>query len=92
MAFLKSSRYFTQPTETVTTRDGRSATAVTLRVPPEIDGEPVTVQQDERLDLIADRSYKDATRFWRIADANTELDARRLATPGRRIDVPRNPS
>jgi len=92
MAFLKSSRYYGLPTSTETTRDGRTVTAVTLRVPPEIDGEPVTVQEDERLDLIAQRSYKDATRFWRIADANRELDARRLAKPGRRIAVPRNPS
>jgi hypothetical protein len=92
MTFLKSSRYYGLPTVTVATRDGRPVSAVALRVPPEIDGEPYTVREDERLDLIANHSYKDATRFWRIADANRELDARRLAVPGRRIAVPRNPS
>lgn len=92
MAFLESSRYHGLPTVTVETRQGRTVTAVTLRVPPEVDGEPHAVQEDERLDLVADRSYQDATRFWRIADANRELDSRRLAAPGRSIAVPRRPS
>jgi nucleoid-associated protein YgaU len=86
MAFSKNSRYFGQPTQTA---DGRQAEAVTLRILPDVPGDPYTVKEDDRLDLVADRLYRDPTRFWRIADANTELDARRLNTPGRIIKVPK---
>jgi len=38
---------------------------------------------------MASRLYKDATLFWHIADANTDLDARELvAETGRLILVP----
>jgi nucleoid-associated protein YgaU len=88
MAFLKTSRYFGLPTVEAPARSGRIVTAVTLRTPPPAAGEPHRVQEEDRLDLIADRAYDDPTRFWRIADANSELEARRLIEPGREIDVP----
>jgi hypothetical protein len=38
---------------------------------------------------MAERKYADATGFWHIADANTELEAAALtAEAGRRILVP----
>jgi nucleoid-associated protein YgaU len=88
MAFLKTSRYADVPTVEAPATGGRTVTAVTLRVLPPTDGDPHVVLENDRLDLIADRTYGDATRFWRIADANTELDARRLIEPGRDIDLP----
>lgn len=88
MAFLKSSRYAQQPTVEAPGPGGGTVVAITLRVLPPTDGEPYRVRDDDRLDLVADRSFGDATQFWRIADANSELDARRLIEPGREIDVP----
>ena len=45
--------------------------------------------QTDRLDLLARTHLEDGTAFWRIADANTELEARRLeGPPGRVIDLP----
>ena len=60
---------------------------IDLRV---VSGDPHAVQSGERLDVIADSRYGDATRFWHIADANTELDSRTLTdTVGESILVPR---
>ena len=88
MAFLKTSRYAAVPIVEAPARGGRTVTAVAVRVLPPTDGDPYVVLENDRLDLIADRSYGDGTRFWRIADANSELDARRLIEPGRDIDLP----
>jgi S-DNA-T family DNA segregation ATPase FtsK/SpoIIIE len=71
-----------------TDQRGRTVTALMLRVLPPTDGDLYVVLENDRLDLIADRSYGDGTRFWRIADANSELDARSLIEPGRDIDLP----
>lgn len=89
MAFLKSSRYHGLPTVEVETRQGRKVTALTLRVLPAVEGAPYTIQENDRLDLIANRSYQDGTRFWHIADANSELEAGHLIEPGRQIAVPK---
>jgi hypothetical protein len=49
----------------------------------------VTVDQGDRLDLIAARTLGVAEAFWRIADANDALDPAALtAEPGRRLRVP----
>jgi hypothetical protein len=88
MAFLETSRYAGVETVQARTAQGRDVTAVALRSLPSVSGEPYAVAEDDRLDLIANRTYKDATAWWHVADANTELDARRLAEPGRRISVP----
>ena len=88
MAFLKTSRYAAVPIVEAPASGGRTVTAVAVRVLPPTDGDPYVVLENDRLDLIADRSYGDGTRFWRIADANSELDARRLIEPGRDIDLP----
>jgi nucleoid-associated protein YgaU len=88
MAFLKTSRYWDLATVQAPGGEGRTVTVVALRILPPTEGDPYRVLEHDRLDLIADRAYGDATRFWRIADANTELDARRLIEPGRDIDLP----
>ena len=91
MAFLKTSRYFGLGTVEAASRQGRAVTAIVLRILPPAPGEPYRVKEDDRLDLVADRRTATPTRFWRIADANSELDARSLIEPGREIDVPPTP-
>lgn len=87
--FHDRSRYHGLPTETVTLPDGRTVTAVKLRRLPPVTGTPLAVRETDRLDLLARTHLDDGTAYWRIADANTELEARRLeAPPGRVIDLP----
>ena len=90
MAFLENSRYF--KLETVEAKDaaGRPVTALKLRRLPATEGEPTRVEERDRLDTLALARWKDATKFWHIADANSELEANTLAaTPGRVISVPK---
>jgi hypothetical protein len=92
--FLKTSRYYKQPV--VETRvsaggvDKSTVKALTLRRLPLTVGSPDTVKGNHRLDIMAQRLYNDPTRFWHIADANSELEANRLVEEtGRIIEVPR---
>lgn len=85
----ESSRYRNVRRDEARARDGRTVAVLALRRLPSPAGTEFTVKQHDRLDIMAQRRYDDATRFWRIADANTELEARTLVeTPGRRIQVP----
>lgn len=87
--FLESSRYYQLKTEDVVTKDRRTVKAVRLRRLPSVSGKPTTVQGNDRLDIIAQRQYNDPTRFWHIADANTELQANDLVEEvGRIINIP----
>lgn len=76
--FLESSRYFKQKQVNVTTRDGRLITAVSLRRLPQVEGSPLMVKGNDKLDMIAQNQYNNPTMFWHIADANTELKANDL--------------
>lgn len=87
--FLKNSRYHGLPTETVTDRQGREVTMVKLRRLPATSGDAAAVTNHDRVDLIAHARYRDATQYWRIADANTELESESLtAVAGRTIRIP----
>jgi hypothetical protein len=87
--FLENSRYSQQPTAEVTIREGRTALALKLRKLPSPSGEPHTVQDHDRLDVLAQDIYTDGTKFWHIADANTELQANDLvAEPGTMMTLP----
>jgi hypothetical protein len=86
--FLSNSRYFSIPTLVVRTRDGREVTVVKLRRLPITPGDPTTIRPGDRLDILAKRRYGDATLYWHIADANTELEAVELERPGRAIEAP----
>lgn len=90
MPFLRSSRYARVELVEATV-GGRTVTAVKLRRLPDPASAPYAVDAEDRVDTIAHRAYGDATRGWHVADANTELDARRLATPGRLIRRPEQP-
>jgi hypothetical protein len=87
--FLRNSRYFGLPTVSATDRARREVAAVKLRQLPAVTGEPVSVKAHDRLDVLSELRYRDATRYWHVADANTELEAGDLVrTVGRSIDVP----
>ncbi|MEJ2552373.1 MAG: hypothetical protein P8Z42_15475 [Anaerolineales bacterium] len=87
--FLKNSRYASVRQVSVTLSKKRQVTAIALRRLPETSGTSRVVKADDRLDFYAQRTYRDATRFWHVADANTELEANTLvATIGRVIEVP----
>ena len=87
--FSDRSRYRNQSCVAVTLPDGRTVKAVTLRKPATATGTGTAVKSNDRLDIMAQRGYDDPTRFWRIADANTELKANDLVDEvGRSITVP----
>src|SRR5689334_21600854 len=76
--FLENSRYFNQPTMTVKLKDGSIATAVQPRLLPSPPGVSTPHEANDRLDIIALRQYQDGTKFWHIADANSQPEARLL--------------
>jgi hypothetical protein len=88
--FLKNSRYYGLPTVIAADRSGREVEAVRLRPLPATEGEPRDIQAHDRLDAIGDAQYRDATRYWHVADANSELEANELTrVAGRTIAVPK---
>lgn len=87
--FLESSRYYGQKIVSSITADERTVSAIKLRLLPEIEGTPTMVKGNDRLDIMAERRYGDATLYWHIADANSELKATKLVgQAGRIINVP----
>jgi len=87
--FLKTSRY--SKTETLTTTDvkNRAVQAIKLRPLPAAGGEDEMIINGSQLDVMSKQSYQDGTKFWHIADANTELEANALVkTSGRIIKRP----
>jgi len=47
-----------------------------------------TVKQGDRLDLVANLSFRDAQRFWRICDANDAIWPDDLLLIGRTLEIP----
>jgi len=87
--FLKNSRYYGLPTVAARDRNGRDVTAVKLRRLPETPGDDYAVRSSDRVDIIANARYSDATRYWHVADANSELEAEELTQQvGRVVKVP----
>lgn len=85
--FKANSRYAKQPVVEAETASGKKVSVVTLRRLPSVGGSLTEVQGHDRLDVMAHRKYKDGTKFWHIADANTELEANNLV----KIDTSENP-
>jgi len=83
--FLESSRYYGQKITNSITADGRTVSAVKLRPLPETEGTQTLVKGNDRLDIMAECRYNDATWYWHIADANSELKANRLVSQAGRI-------
>lgn len=87
--FADTSRYANVPTVETQTSTGRSVVALRLRRLPPTVGDPHSVKDHDRLDLLAQGRYGDGTRFWHIADANSALQADELtATTGETLNVP----
>jgi hypothetical protein len=76
--FDANSRYIKCPIVEVETAKGKKVNAVKLRRLPFTPGDLTEVKGTDRLDIMAHRQYKDGTKFWHIADANTELEANDL--------------
>ena len=83
--FNKNSRYYGLETVTGTDEWGETIQAVKLRRLPVTTGIPVLVKGGDQLDVMSERRYKDGTRFWHVADANTELEANTLVETGGRV-------
>ncbi len=87
--FLKNSRYAGLPTVTALDRAGAQVSAVKLRPLASPGGSLVPVRAHDQLDALSEQRYADPTRYWHIADANSELEAGTLLEqPGRPITVP----
>lgn len=91
--FSETSRYARIATATYIDAAGRPIVYVRRRFLPPIDAAaPLAehlVQQDDRLDNLADRYLDDPELFWQICDANYDLDpGMLLAEIGRRIRIP----
>ena len=87
--FLETSRYFRQKQVTVVANKGTTVNVVKLRRLPKVNGKPTAIEENDRLDIIAQRQYQNPTQFWRVADANTELEANNLVQEvGRIIQIP----
>ena len=87
--FLENSRYHQQATVEVTLPDDRTALALKLRKLPTTEGSSHIVQQHDRLDVLAQQTYADGTKFWHVADGNAELQANDLvAEPGASLNLP----
>jgi hypothetical protein len=76
--FGSNSRYANQPIAEVDNGEGKKVNVVKLRRLPFASGNLTEVKGTDRLDIMAHRKYKDGTKFWHIADANTELEANDL--------------
>lgn len=76
--FKENSRYASTPIAEVEGKNGKKVSAVRLRRLPYVGGDLTEVKGSDRLDIMSQRKYKDGTKFWNIADANTELEANDL--------------
>jgi hypothetical protein len=76
--FLNTSRYAKTPQVQMTVANGTQISAVQLRTIPATSGDVTPITSNDRLDVMADRNYGDATRYWHIADANPALDSNDL--------------
>ncbi|NRF71728.1 hypothetical protein HLB44_32545 [Aquincola sp. S2] len=86
--FESNSRYLKIPTVEVENAKGETVLAVKLRRLPAVEGNLTAVAGTDRLDVIAHRRYTDGTKFWHVADANTELEASNLVEQESKADSP----
>jgi hypothetical protein len=86
--FESNSRYLKCPVVEAENSKGETVQAVKLRRLPYVDGNATPVAGTDRLDVMAHRVYNDGTKFWHIADANTELEANTLVAQPSGTAVP----
>ncbi len=77
-----TSRYHAIPVKTMTRSDGKQSSYLARRFVPQPDQFTTLhehyVSQGERIDNLAANYIGDPEQFWRIADANYELDPQQL--------------
>ena len=87
-----TSRYFRVPVLVRKDEAGRDVAYLGRRFapqPPSTSLGFITVKEKDRIDRLTARAIGDPTQYWRVADANTALDAVSLAEqPGRRLIAP----
>lgn len=89
--FLNSSRYAKVAQDDLPSADGTVKKTIRLRRLPATQGESYAVKDNDQLDILAQQHYADATRFWHIADANSQLQAAELTEhTGQMISLPRS--
>ncbi len=90
--FDYTSRYASLPTRVYQAPDGREIAYKARRLVPPAESLPlfvlVTVEQSDRLDLVAARTLGQPELFWQICDANEAMNPFDLtAQPGRKLRV-----
>ena len=91
--FFKGSRYKDMPEISATDAKGQTARSKTLRWIPETPGKfQHTVNQTDRLDLLAYKYYGDPKKWWLFCDANPEfaMPIELLNRIGQKIKIPPN--
>jgi len=93
--FPITSRYYSTPTATRETADGKTIVYLKRRIVPPPERfellQEYVVKADDRLDKIAAAFLDDPEQFWRLADANNAMQPDDLTnTPGQvlRITLP----
>lgn len=87
--FFKGSRYEKVATNQITDVTGRVTVYKKIRFIPATPGiVGYTVKQQDRLDLIANLSFRDVQRFWRICDANFAMWPDDLLIIGKKLSIP----
>jgi hypothetical protein len=88
--FESNSRYLKIPVVEVENGKGETVHVVKLRRLPYVESNLTPVAGTDRLDVMAHRRYSDGTKFWHVADANTELEANQLVEQPSKSDSPGN--
>jgi hypothetical protein len=87
--FFKGSRYEKVATNQITDATGRAIVYKKIRfIPATVGVVGFTVGQGDRFDQIANRTFRDPQRFWRICDANEGMWADDLLQVGEVLEVP----
>lgn len=85
----RKSRYAKTEVVEWTDDSGETVKLYSARLAPETGGSfGLPIDDQDRLDLIAWRFYRDPTRFWRLCDASEQLDPCDVLEPGATIIVP----
>lgn len=92
--FFDRSRYQRVADATFTDGEGRRVQLKRTREPVDTELALVyQVRQGDRLDLLANRFFRDPRKWWLIADANPDVLApEQLLVPGRLLRIPRDRS
>ena len=90
--FFDGSRYLRTADATLTDGSGRSVPLKRTRETVATDvALTYQVRAGDRLDTLAFKFYRDARKWWLIADANTDVLAlEQLLEPGRLLRIPRD--